>query len=239
MGLGVRCTTPLSLLLLVMDLRTAGLVAATCVVAVQQKPLVVEQLASNVTITCNFTARHCSGQPQVTWYSIHGDRSRKLCVGECPDEVDGGRFQLQAPVGKGTANLRIGQVTGEDSGVYICTVAYNHTSALTARQAGNGTTLKVTDHGGIDLWLQSILIAVLSIYALCITINLLQTLKPSRKVDLQHRSSSSLVEESGSLALQAIAHELHSKFRKGSHSSLSPPQQHTAGPVDESIYQNV
>ncbi|XP_078274175.1 immunoglobulin superfamily member 6 isoform X2 [Rhinoraja longicauda] len=239
MGLGVRFTTPLSLLLLVMDLRTAGVVAAKCVVVVQQNPLVVEQPANNVTITCNFTASHCNSIPQVTWYSIHGHRSRQLCMGECQGEEDGSRFQLQGSVGKGVANLRIEQVTGEDSGVYVCTVAFLDTPVQTARQAGNGTTLKVTGDGGINLWLEPTLIAVLSLYALCITINFLQTLRPRRKVDLQHRSSNSNVEEAGSLALQAMAYELHSKFRKGSRSSLSTPQQHTAGPVVDSIYQNV
>ncbi|XP_051878485.1 immunoglobulin superfamily member 6 isoform X2 [Pristis pectinata] len=192
MVLGLRVTKFLFFLLQGIALRSAGMDTQNCTVTVNQVPLVVHPLANNLTIACSFTALHCTGSPEVMWFHIRGNRSRSLCPRACGNVGTPGKFHLEGPIHTGNANLAIQQVSQEDNGVYYCGVAFRASRSHKSRQMGSGTTLRVGGDRRLNLWLQSALLTILSLYALCITINLAQTIRSTTRVDLLHRNPSSI-----------------------------------------------
>ncbi|XP_051878488.1 uncharacterized protein si:ch211-139g16.8 isoform X5 [Pristis pectinata] len=65
----------------------------------------------------------------------------------------------------------------------------NRSRSLCPRACGNVGT---PGDRRLNLWLQSALLTILSLYALCITINLAQTIRSTTRVDLLHRNPSSI-----------------------------------------------
>ncbi|XP_072916243.1 immunoglobulin superfamily member 6-like isoform X1 [Hemitrygon akajei] len=220
--------------------RDAGVAAEVCTVTVNQAPHIVHQLDNNLTISCNFTTRHCSGSPVVTWFSIHGSKSTSQCLDHCKFEEENDKSHSDSSTQSWVANLNISRVSWEDSGIYYCGVAYPNIPGQ-PRLMGNGTTLRIGGQKRSILWLQLLMVSILSLYAICITVYLVQTLQSLKSVDLLRRNPSEVPGKAHtSRAVKALTNELNYKFRKGSNDPSSQPQlqSHSAAP-DDSIYQNM
>ncbi|XP_062915467.1 immunoglobulin superfamily member 6-like isoform X1 [Mobula hypostoma] len=228
-----RVTQLLVLLLQAMQLHRAGVAAQVCTVTVSQAPLILHQLTINLTISCNFTTRHCSGSPVVTWFSIHGSETRSQCLDDCKVKQATDKPHSDRATQSWVASLNIPRVSWEDSVTYYCCVAYPVPSGQ-ARQMGNGT--RIGDQRRSILWLKSLVLSVLSLYAICITVYLVQILR-SLRVDLHGKAPD---REQKSRVVQALTRELNCKFRKESQDPPSQPQlQSNSVATDDSIYQNM
>ncbi|XP_078414968.1 immunoglobulin superfamily member 6-like [Cetorhinus maximus] len=222
-------------------LHIAGFAAQECTVTINQEPFIEGHLNNSITISCNFTPINCKGNAKVLWFRINTDKTINLCSGACSNTMTNQRFTLSGSSSGGNASLRIQQVTKTDSGMYYCGVAFQGSSSAKSKQTGNGTMLVVKESTGLesDLWLQSMLIIIFSLYSISITILLVQTIRLMQKANsVQNHSSNILNEEQKSRAFKDLALEFNRKYRnKNQHVTLQETQPNCAQ-YDDTIYQN-
>ncbi|XP_078095956.1 immunoglobulin superfamily member 6-like isoform X1 [Mustelus asterias] len=233
MAFPLRLGKILFLYLQAASLHITGFAAQECTVTVNQEPFIEGHLNHNVTISCTYTSNGCMGDANVLWFMINNKGAINICSGVCSNTVSNSRFTLSA-----STSLRIQQVTHNDSGVYYCGVAFKGSSSFKSKQTGNGTTLVVKDAMGSDLWLQSTLIIILSLYSICITILLVQTIRSMQKDNSIHNHSSNIPDEKEkSRVCKDLAQEFNRKYRQTQQTALQEVQPDCVH-FDDTIYQN-
>ncbi|XP_067912719.1 immunoglobulin superfamily member 6-like [Heterodontus francisci] len=243
MALSKRLGKILFLYLQAASLPIAGFAAQGCTVTVKQEPFIEQLSTNNMTIGCTFTAVNCSGSAKVLWFKINVNKTRNLCLGHCSSTETPGKFTLPSSISTGDATLRVQHVIHTDSGVYYCGVAFQSSSSVKSKQLGSGTTLVVREYGnsimGSDLWLQSTLIIIFLLYAICITILLIQTIKATRQANSSPKhSSNDLNEEQKSQAFKELAREFNRKYRNKNQETTLQEAQTDCAQHDDTVYQN-
>ncbi|XP_038676085.1 immunoglobulin superfamily member 6-like [Scyliorhinus canicula] len=219
------------------SLHITGFAAQECTVAINQEPFIEGRLNRNMTISCNFTSFSCKGKAKVLWFRINTNKTINLCSGACSNTVTNGRFTLSDP--RDIASLRIQQVTQNDSGMYYCGIAFQGSSFAKSKQTGNGTMVVVTGDMGSDLWLQSTLIIILSLYTICITFLLVQTIRSMKKANSAHNQDSNIPnEEQKSQVCKDLAMEFNRKYRNNNQQTTLQEVQSHCAETDNTIYQN-
>ncbi|XP_020368602.1 immunoglobulin superfamily member 6 isoform X1 [Rhincodon typus] len=245
MELTRRLTEVFFLYLQVSNFYIAGFASKDCTVTVNQEPFIEGHLTENVTINCTFTHANCFNTPKVLWFRINTNQTTNLCSGACSSESSNGRFTLSGTSSGGNAALRIQQLTKADNGMYYCGVAFQKSPSIKSKQMGNGTMLVLkgpTDIGS-DLLLQSTLILILTLYTICITILLAQTIRLMQQANSNHNHSrNDPNEEQKSRAFKDLALEFNKKYRnKKQETEVSEEKQEAqlqCAQYDDSIYQN-
>ncbi|XP_068102874.1 immunoglobulin superfamily member 6 [Hyperolius riggenbachi] len=106
-----------------------------CVVTVEQEPQQVAVSSKATNISCSFHS-NCTEPPKIFWFRFL-DKDREVLN---PDRV---KFVFKTE-GSSPTFLQIDNLNIQDSGVYICGIAYSRQEP-TSKRTGSGTTLVVRD----------------------------------------------------------------------------------------------
>ncbi|XP_043567335.1 uncharacterized protein LOC122560603 isoform X1 [Chiloscyllium plagiosum] len=236
----MRVTQVFLLYLQASNFYIAGFAAKDCTVTVNQEPFIEGHLTNNVTINCTFIS-NCVDTPSVLWFRINSNRTTNLCSGVCSSIPSNGRFILAGASSGGNAALRIQQLTQADNGMYYCGVCFQKSTSIKSKQMGNGTMLVLkgsTDTGSNEL-LESTLLIILTLYTICITILLVQTIRLMQMGNSNHNHSrNSPNEEQKSRAFKELAQEFNKKYSNKNQEVEVSAEKEEAQPHNDRIYQN-
>ncbi|KAJ1097201.1 hypothetical protein NDU88_002326 [Pleurodeles waltl] len=161
-----RIGLPASALNLLLVLLNRVVITDTCSIAVHQERLMkVKPTRRPVTIPCNFNATACSGHFDIYWFRYLERYHEDLCTPKCNQET----FKFKASLLRSDfAELEINALHLNDSGIYICGVAFTDSNAATAKQTGQGTTLVVTEPQSPEFRLLIVLTVLLFLYVIAL-----------------------------------------------------------------------
>ncbi|XP_078095957.1 uncharacterized protein LOC144510391 isoform X2 [Mustelus asterias] len=129
--------------------------------------------------------------------------------------------------------------------INICSGVCSNTVSNSRFTLSASTSLRIqqvthndSDAMGSDLWLQSTLIIILSLYSICITILLVQTIRSMQKDNSIHNHSSNIPDEKEkSRVCKDLAQEFNRKYRQTQQTALQEVQPDCVH-FDDTIYQN-
>lgn len=112
--------------------------ADTCQVTVTQPRFQeADYSAHTVSLTCVFSASGCSpSSPEVLWFRFLTNKHEDLCTPECRDHQ-----KYKVYISENNISLQINDLTVDDNAVYICGIAFSHSSSPHSKQTGDGTVL--------------------------------------------------------------------------------------------------
>lgn len=112
--------------------------ADTCQVTVTQPRFQeADYSAHTVSLTCVFSASGCSpSSPEVLWFRFLTNKHEDLCTPGCRDHQ-----KYKVYISENNISLQINDLTVDDNAVYICGIAFSHSSSPYSKQTGDGTVL--------------------------------------------------------------------------------------------------
>ncbi|NXQ27226.1 IGSF6 protein, partial [Alaudala cheleensis] len=125
-------------------LYSAAGVAGDCRVSVTQPSFhQADSSQSNVSLSCTFSASGCSSAPpEVLWFRFLTDSHEDLCTPACTDQ-----HKYQVHSSGNNILLQIKDLAVDDSGVYVCGIAFSDSESSFSKRTGDGTVLTVTAPG--------------------------------------------------------------------------------------------
>ncbi|NWW34244.1 IGSF6 protein, partial [Panurus biarmicus] len=213
-------------------------VAGHCRVTVTQPRFQqADSSVNNVYLTCTFSASGCSSSPpQVLWFRFLTHEHQDLCTPGCTDHQ---KYKVHSS--GNNILLEIKDLTVNDSGVYICGIAFADSDAPLSKQTGDGTVLTVTgkQHSNGKLISMIIISSLLFLYSSAVLTSFVVHKKrekkmfpPAQNVSLNRNILNNLQKiNSGRKVFQAIAQELQ-KQRYAQHCQEPDHLE------DDTVYQN-
>ncbi|NXU60866.1 IGSF6 protein, partial [Horornis vulcanius] len=165
---------------------------------------------NNVSLTCSFSASGCSSSsPEVLWFRFLTNTHQDLCTPKC---IDHQKYKVHSSE---NILLEIKDLTVDDSGVYICGIAFADSDSPLSKQTGDGTVLTVTgkQHSNGKLISMIIISSLLFLYSSGVLTSFVVYKKkmfpPTQNVALNQNILNNLQKiNSGRRVFQAIAQEL-------------------------------
>ncbi|XP_032560224.1 immunoglobulin superfamily member 6 isoform X1 [Chiroxiphia lanceolata] len=165
---------------------------------------------SSVVLTCAFSASGCSpSPPEVLWFRFLTHTHQDLCTPGCKDHQ-----KYKVHLSESNTSLEIQDLTVEDSGVYICGIAFSDSDSPRSKQTGDGTVLMKTgeqhSNGKLAFTFLIIISSLLFVYSSTVfTFFVVYKLKPKllKKSGKDQRTENCKI-NSGRKVFQAIAQEL-------------------------------
>ncbi|XP_037363325.1 immunoglobulin superfamily member 6 [Talpa occidentalis] len=183
-------------------------VAGECVVSVSQTAyLEVDYTYEAVTMECSFSATGCQSEPPTSlWFRYRANQAEKLYLG-------GPKIKVEMALEKRYVSLTVNRVTLNDSGIYICGIAYSSSDSK-AKQTGAGTMLVVRETKVLSVEMKSLLAALLfllSLYIIGVAVVFIVLSKSKSNSLGKKETEDSLKKKSVRRIFQEIAQELYNK----------------------------
>uniref|UniRef100_A0A8C3VM41 Immunoglobulin superfamily member 6 n=1 Tax=Catagonus wagneri TaxID=51154 RepID=A0A8C3VM41_9CETA len=193
--------------------------ARGCTVSVAQPPsLQADPAQEAVTITCSFSTAGCpAGPPRSLWFRYGTGQPENLCPDGCRSET--GKFTVATPAPK-QVSLTVRSVARNDSGIYVCGIAFPGSWEPGAKQTGAGTVLAVTEMKVLSKEMQSLLVAILSllsIYVIGVLVIFIVLTKSKSNTLRKKETEDSPKKKSARRIFQEIAQELYNKRSMETH----------------------
>ncbi|NWH84377.1 IGSF6 protein, partial [Aegithalos caudatus] len=212
----------------------AGAAAQCRVTVTQPRFQQADSSRNNVSLTCTFSASGCSSSsPEVLWFRFLTNTHQDLCTPGCTDHQ---KYKVHSS--QSNSLLEIRDLTVDDSGVYICGIAFSDSDSPHSKQTGDGTVLTVTgkQHSNGQLIPMIVASSLLFLYSSAVltpfVLHKEKMFPPTQNVALNQNILNNLQKiNSGRKVFQAIAQELQ-KQRYAQHC-----QEHD-DLEDDTIYQN-
>ncbi|KAM6078026.1 immunoglobulin superfamily member 6 isoform 2-T2 [Theristicus caerulescens] len=186
--------------------------ADSCQVTVTQPRFLEADYSMNtVLLTCAFSASGCPFPREVLWFRFLTNRHEDLCTPVCTDHQ---KYKVLS-VSENNVSLQINDLTVDDNAVYICGIAYSHSSSPHSKQTGDGTVLTKTgaekQHSNGKFIFLIIASSLLFLYSTTVlTFFVIYKLKPKllKKSGNEDQRTEDCKISSGRKIFQAIAQEL-------------------------------
>ncbi|XP_078521256.1 immunoglobulin superfamily member 6 [Lissotriton helveticus] len=220
-------------LILPVILLNSVVITDTCSIAVhQERWMKVEPTSRTATITCNITATACLSQPNIYWFRYLEQYHEDLCTPNCNNKT----FKFKAsPLKSNCASLEINELSPNDSGIYICGVAFTDLNAATNKQTGQGTILMVTEPRSPEVTLLIVLTVLLFLYILAL-LSICLCLYKAKNKEKKHFDGQTPEDEGNKnhkrrILFQEVVQEMYHKRRAWK-------ARRPDNTIDETIYQN-
>ncbi|XP_075035792.1 immunoglobulin superfamily member 6 isoform X2 [Mixophyes fleayi] len=110
----------------------------SCMVTVQQNDFYETEISSkSVSLTCQYKAKTCPGRAEVYWFRYLASEQEQL--------YPNSNQRFKADNNDTHTVLYIRNISVQDSGIYVCGIAFKGSSDSTSKTTGPGTTLLIRD----------------------------------------------------------------------------------------------